>query len=190
MLVGIFQLIKPGFYIWAVFKVLQFLIKFVGNYEFKSWDLMAYILPLDAQIIRTIFVSLLLASPYLLGILSVSNFVSQKRRIRGLSLKVFASGGYKRILIREQGPNTSWRPGVVTSRSMDGEKEMVSFVVIKFSLPNTELIERDNTRIIDHSLKTVLNHQFSYGITPPKDWGSREWTDEEYYAIPHKEDLV
>lgn len=190
VLVGFFQLLKPGFYIFVGFKFFQIFIKFLGNYEFKSWDLLAYIIPFEATVIRTIFVIFLLIMPYLVGIFSVSKFVGKKRRLRALNFKIFASGGYKRILIREQGLHTSWRPGVVTSRSMDGKKEMLSFIVIKFSLPNTELLERENTRVIDHPLKVVLDHQFSYGLNPPKDWQSREWTDEEYYAIPHEEELL
>ena len=190
MLIGFFQLLKPSFYIFVGFKFLQIFIKFVGNYEFKAWDLLAYMIPLEAPIIRTIFISFLLAMPYLVGIFSISRFAGKKRRLKALNFKVFASGGHKRILIREQGPKTSWRPGVVTSRSMDGDEEMLSFIVIKFSLPNTELLERRYTRIIDHPLKVVLDHQFSYGLNPPKDWQSREWTDEEYYAIPHEEELL
>ena len=189
-LVGVFILVRPAFLIFIGFQILQFITKFVVNYEPKFWNLIADIVPINAHIVRSIFMGLVLFFPYMFGAASLKGMLGKQRRLRAKKLKIFVRGGHKRILYRFHGPQTGLIPGVAVSRSMNNEDEMLSVVLIQFAIPNPQLIERRYTMVVDHNFKTVLRYVTSFGTISMKNWKAREWTDEEYYAIPHEEDLV
>ena len=189
-LVGVFILVRPAFLLFIGFQILQFITKFVVNYEPKFWNLIADIVPINARITRSVFAGLMLIFPYIFGVVSLKGIIGKQRRLRAKKLKIFVRGGHKRILYRFHGPQTALIPGVAVSRSMNNEDEMLSVVLIQFAIPNPQLIERKYTMVVDHKFKTVWRYVTSFGTISMKNWKARKWTDEEYYAIPHEEDLV